>query len=171
MIVEILHALTLIVTLYHGIQAAIKDPTDPLIYHQRMDPIKNFVAIQKIKSSWKLVCTICKLSVQMKTKHCMVCNRCCSDFDHHCKWLNNCIGKVNYHHFRYSCIFFGAYLSIANYNYYLQNSVVCWVLFGVNCLIILYDAQLMILHAYLAYKGITFFQYHRKKKENVIQIL
>ena len=33
------------------------------------------------------------------TKHCRACDKCVLHFDHHCKWLNNCVGSKNYHSF------------------------------------------------------------------------
>jgi len=45
-------------------------------------------------------CHICQSYLNdEKSKHCGSCNRCCSGFDHHCKWLNNCVGDENYSKF------------------------------------------------------------------------
>lgn len=39
------------------------------------------------------------MQVKENTKHCRTCNKCVEGFDHHCSWLNNCIGRKNYKFF------------------------------------------------------------------------
>ena len=41
-------------------------------------------------------CCVCKIKFKKNSKHCVICNKCCEGFDHHCTWVNNCIGRKNY---------------------------------------------------------------------------
>ena len=52
-----------------------------------------------------------------------MCNKCVDVFDHHCKWLNTCIGKRNYKPFIVSVI-----LAI------IMSILFCCLAFAVTCL-------------------------------------
>lgn len=45
------------------------------------------------------LCPDCEIVRTPRSRHCGTCNQCVERFDHHCPWINNCIGINNHKYF------------------------------------------------------------------------
>lgn len=126
-------------------------------------------------------CKICDLRMMARTKHCRDCNKCVAVFDHHCKWLNACIGQRNYKWFLVtlgsvatmtflilscSVYLFIRYLSgddeHAMHGDYISKEVtlgVSCVLIIVNLPLFVLEVQLILLHVFLRWRRMTTYEY------------
>jgi len=42
------------------------------------------------------ICPECEVRRTKRSNHCVICCKCVDVYDHHCPWVNNCIGKKNH---------------------------------------------------------------------------
>ena len=70
-------------------------------YVDLYDKINDFenLLLQK-KETFLDFCFKCSVFKTETIKHCVICDKCCKGFDHHCLWLDNCIGQKNYIFFK-----------------------------------------------------------------------
>ncbi|CAK69536.1 unnamed protein product (macronuclear) [Paramecium tetraurelia] len=139
------------------------DPTDPEIYHQYR------LKAQKTKYQTKLncYCKICLAFVKAPSKHCKSCNRCTDQFDHHCIWLNNCIGAQNYRYFFILIVLLELYLITVLILSIMIKSILGYIEIGFTFLLLIPITFILAMHIYFRFKGITTYEYILLKRKKV----
>lgn len=61
------------------------------LIHLLQNMLKNFDPVS--------LCPDCQVIRTSRSRHCSICNKCVERFDHHCPWVNNCVGTKNHYLF------------------------------------------------------------------------
>ncbi|OAP58423.1 hypothetical protein AYL99_07513 [Fonsecaea erecta] len=75
-------------------------------------------------------CSTCRFPKPARSKHCSICKACIQKQDHHCIWINNCVGRNNYLWFHLllvsiaTLLFYGSYLGYVLLDRRLQERLV-----------------------------------------------
>ncbi|CAH1159278.1 unnamed protein product [Phyllotreta striolata] len=90
-------SLFLLVHLASHLGAALVDPAEAALRERAPVPVAQFDRTKYAHVIESGHCHLCLIPISgPRTKHCSSCNKCVARFDHHCKWLNHCIGARNY---------------------------------------------------------------------------
>jgi len=79
-----------------GIVPRVKPPRNMGLYGY--PPTYKLIKIKGVPHEIKF-CDTCFFYRPPRTIHCGTCNNCVQDFDHHCQWIGNCVGRRNYAEF------------------------------------------------------------------------
>ena len=68
-----------------------------------LTPVYDFVKLVEVALDIGLhldnLCSYCEVIKSESSFHCTICNKCVEGFDHHCPFINNCLGYRNHKYF------------------------------------------------------------------------
>lgn len=80
-------------------------------------------------------CNTCEIFRTPHASHCARCDNCVDGFDHHCRWLSNCVGSRNYRRFLLFVLFailLSLYIDIVIITHFIHKRTLCSIAVNVT---------------------------------------
>ena len=112
-------------SLYIFYLCSISDPG--IIKKKNISYLKKKYPYDFLFNSDKPECKKCNFPKINRSKHCRICDKCIEKFDHHCIWINNCVGAKNMKYFFYFIfihwilVTYASVLSLSFFYYEIQE--------------------------------------------------
>lgn len=83
-----------------GAPASVKElQKNPALLDHEAPPWLQSIYKRKLDQLRAGFCKQCNAPKPPRSHHCHVCKKCVLNMDHHCPWMNNCVGYFNYRYF------------------------------------------------------------------------
>ncbi|XP_025904938.1 probable palmitoyltransferase ZDHHC12 [Nothoprocta perdicaria] len=120
-------------------------------------------------------CGYCMVKQPMRAKHCQLCQHCVRRYDHHCPWIENCVGEKNHPLFivylsvQLVVLLWAWYIAWSGLHFeqswdWLQHNIFLIISFLLIVIFTIVDLLLLISHLYLVSCNTTtweFMSHHR----------
>jgi len=171
-----------------------RDTEDEVVKHSQVKPDLTYIMRKGVPVIDRRsgICRVCCVEVDFSTRHCKRCNKCIAGHDHHCRWLNCCIGSANLKSFYFmlTCMMMAALVetmvvfriffmyvreperftayAIDRFNLPLETVTVIFFIILLGTVITFLGLfQLVILHLQLHYMGTTTTEWIKQKRQRV----